>query len=288
MARRCGFTLVELLVVMVIVGILIALLLPAVQTARESARRVQCANNLKQIGLAQTTYERVNKKFANNAGDFRQTTAQNIPTWLAAILPHMEDAPLFNSWAQAVGYGNSGGFMPTSNTEVNALFASPVRSFYCPSRRPAAAYPIPSKLPIAVGPLVRVTTASRSDYAINGGAEAQPTDSFANPSIGLPGIWEAGGPKTGNAKTVRGQHGKDGLSKTYLAEEKMIPMDAYDNGKFWGDTGSIFTCPLGDCVRFVEKPPEHDTPTYTNQNAACWSCHTFGSAHPSTWNAVYC
>ena len=80
----------------------------------------------------------------------------------------------------------------------------------------------------------------------------------------------------------------DGLSKTYYAAEKMIPADEYEDGTFWGDSNSIFVCPLGDCVRFAEQPPQHDPLVHLDQNQACKSCHNFGGSHPSTWNAVYC
>ena len=97
---RCGFTLVELLVVIAIIGILIGLLLPAVQAAREAARRMQCTNNLKQIGLACQNYHDVNKAFP---------TSSTCPSWYnyfesmewwhatVAILPYMEQNALYDS-----------------------------------------------------------------------------------------------------------------------------------------------------------------------------------------------
>ena len=132
--QRRAFTLVELLVVIAIIGILIALLLPAIQNAREAARRTQCANNLKQIGLAAVAYERINGKFANNSGDFRQITAPTFPTWICALLPQMEEASMFNTWAQIVGY-RTGTPQPVSSQIITTLFSSPVKSLYCPSRR---------------------------------------------------------------------------------------------------------------------------------------------------------
>lgn len=103
---RSGFTLIELLVVIAIIGVLIALLLPAVQAAREAARRAQCINNLKQIGIALNTYHDAHKTFPPGylsevpAGANRETSTEDLGTgwgWGSMILPQMEQGPLYNA-----------------------------------------------------------------------------------------------------------------------------------------------------------------------------------------------
>lgn len=89
-ARARGFTLIELLVVIAIIAILIALLLPAVQQAREAARRTQCRNNMKQLGLAIHNYHDSHRVFPYAWGS-------NQETWSALILPYMDQAPLYNT-----------------------------------------------------------------------------------------------------------------------------------------------------------------------------------------------
>ncbi len=107
-----GFTLVELLVVIAIIGILIALLLPAVQAAREAARRTQCGDNLKQIGVALQNYHDVNRSFPTmtvfgGGGSSPQPAYHH--TWLTALLPYMEQQPLYErtnkmtwAWGQPI------------------------------------------------------------------------------------------------------------------------------------------------------------------------------------------
>lgn len=101
-SRRAGFTLVELLVVIAIIGILVALLLPAVQQAREAARRLQCQNNLKQLGLALHTYHDAQKAFPPSIvfdpGQNPQDSDNFRPNWVINILPYIEQQALFDSF----------------------------------------------------------------------------------------------------------------------------------------------------------------------------------------------
>src|SRR5436853_3107869 len=100
--RRAGFTLIELLVVIAIIGVLIALLLPAVQAAREAARRLQCVNNLKQIGIALLNYHDqvgmfplggiTDPNLNDPAGGVWGSA--NLVNWRALILPHLEESPI--------------------------------------------------------------------------------------------------------------------------------------------------------------------------------------------------
>jgi prepilin-type N-terminal cleavage/methylation domain-containing protein len=261
MSRRAGFTLVELLVVIAIMGILVALLLPAIQFAREAARRTSCMNNLKQVGLAAIQHENVRRHYAN-----RTESNAREGTWITAIMPYMEEMVLFDQWRQMVK-SNPGLNTPAAKT----LFATPVVSLYCPSRRPAAAYPARSFSP-----------AAHTDYALNGGASARP-DEF---NLRWPGIWERQGPNPGSrpSKAIRYKDIKDGLSKTYLVSEKAVSALHYSSGRDPGDDSSIYTCERGNCVRWAKRVPIHDQ----LERESCWSCHNFGSAHPTSFNAVYC
>ncbi len=102
--KRRGFTLIELLVVIAIIAILIALLLPAIQQAREAARRTQCKNNLKQLGIAIHNFHDMHKEFPKASYDGVWGLNSRGWSWIAEILPQMEQASLY----EATGLGTGG------------------------------------------------------------------------------------------------------------------------------------------------------------------------------------
>lgn len=132
--RRNGFTLIELLVVIAIIAVLIALLLPAVQQAREAARRSQCKNNLKQMGLALHNYHDVHNVFPPGWVDLRNTTAstyKNFWGWGTFLLPYLDQAALYQQANFNQGWNN---VMDTSSPTAMGHITTKVLSVYlCPS-----------------------------------------------------------------------------------------------------------------------------------------------------------
>jgi prepilin-type N-terminal cleavage/methylation domain-containing protein/prepilin-type processing-associated H-X9-DG protein len=149
---RCAFTLIELLVVIAIIAVLIALLLPAVQSAREAARRSQCVNNLKQIGLALHNYESANGSFPWTQGTvmsiYPNLTSGKMPwepgwdgnsmEWmnfgaLALMLPYMEQTPVYNSINFNFGVHNYGGQWGGTDVCQATAINTVIKTFICPS-----------------------------------------------------------------------------------------------------------------------------------------------------------
>jgi prepilin-type N-terminal cleavage/methylation domain-containing protein len=173
MKKRVGFTLVELLVVIAIIGILVALLLPAIQAAREAARRTQCQNHLKQLALGAMNHVD-SQKFYPSAGwgwrwigDPNSGYGRNQPGgFLYSLLPYIEEQQLRNA-----GQGI------TTATQLEQVMlgvvATPVAAFNCPSRRQSIPYPFSQFSPLATNLQSCTDTGgcvvARTDYTANSG-----------------------------------------------------------------------------------------------------------------------
>jgi prepilin-type N-terminal cleavage/methylation domain-containing protein/prepilin-type processing-associated H-X9-DG protein len=128
-SSRLAFTLIELLVVIAIIAILIGLLLPAVQKVRDAAARMQCSNNLKQLGLATHSYHDVHQALvpAFIGDNSEEATLNSWPTWGVLLLPYIEQGNVSNLWDQKrlVGY------------QQPSAYQTQVKIYLCPARPPA-------------------------------------------------------------------------------------------------------------------------------------------------------
>ncbi len=182
-AARLGFTLVELLVVIAIIGILVALLLPAIQAAREAARRTQCTNNIRQIGIAMMNFETSKKRLPVGAtqrfGDDPKTGSPytSDPTmfsWISSMMPYLEEASLYGTVDWTIPLGDRYNATPP-DTAHHIKFAS----YTCPSAEPVE--------------IVNTFYGARGNYAGNVGIgkiwmnDTSPTQdcAYANPNSRL-------------------------------------------------------------------------------------------------------
>jgi prepilin-type N-terminal cleavage/methylation domain-containing protein len=137
--KRNGFTLIELLVVMAIIAILIGLLMPAVQSAREAANRISCANNLKQIGLAMHLYHDQHWKLPPNRRNMGPNgESKEGQSWAWMILPYLEQDNLYKLWPDGWPYPGidpSLPIPPNAGLIAGKVLSMAVPNFNCPSFR---------------------------------------------------------------------------------------------------------------------------------------------------------
>ncbi len=301
-AKQHGFTLVELLVVITIIGILISLLLPAVQAAREAARRMQCSNNLKQLGLACMTHESLQHFLPSGGwsylwvGDPDRGFSRTQPGgWVYNILPFMEQDAIHD-----MGRG-----LATADKKIELTRASemPLTFLSCPSRRTPTLYEGPNPgydmFNLTAGSTV---SASLTDYAGNGGTVGvlttswwvpiDPTNGNPDPASGDPSFadktsfaWPTGlfgkvNGVFGPASMTRFSDIPDGASNTYLISEKYVCPDRYEGGSA-ADNSPVFEGYDWDVIRWSSVGMVQDTAGYGDGEF-------FGSAHPSGANAVFC
>jgi prepilin-type N-terminal cleavage/methylation domain-containing protein len=140
---RPAFSLIELLAVMAIIGVLVGLLMPAVQATRESAARTQCANNLKQIGLAMQMYHDTYQRLPPSRTRMGPNgiTIEG-PSWAWLILPYLEQEHLYKMWQEGWPYPNvdpSQPLAPDANAQASAVLSRPTPQYTCPSFREVGA-----------------------------------------------------------------------------------------------------------------------------------------------------
>lgn len=219
MSRRRGFTLIELLVVIAIIAVLVALLLPAVQQAREAARRTQCKNNLKQIGIALHNYHDT----ANTLppGWISSATGPTRWGWGTFILPYLEQSSLYSALAGASGMDVNSNMATGFNAVMTTLpqpglLQTPLAAFRCPSDTGSNTVdtPLPNGYMVMMPPMANTTSFGRSNYAGVVGANVD----WMSP----PTTRSAGGAFAQNSRR-NFRDFSDGLSNSFLVGERRSP-----------------------------------------------------------------
>jgi prepilin-type N-terminal cleavage/methylation domain-containing protein len=296
LSRRSGFTLVEMLVVISIIGILISMLLPAVQQAREAARRLQCLNNLKQISLAVMNNENVTHRFPAGGwgwmwvGDPDRGDGENQPGgWAYNILPYLELNSLHN-----IGIGMKDA---DKKTQASKMIGNALPEFICPTRRQPGIWPYHPGNDSQTYNADKTLLAARTDYAINKGSWFVDTLEGPKSVDDTEYQWPDTSTITGISfvkSMIRPMDVTYGLTNTYLIGEKYLNLDDYASGRDWGDDSSLYQGDDYDIARYTALirieddkkvtelvPPMKDSRLYSD-----YFC--FGSAHPLTWQMSFC
>jgi prepilin-type N-terminal cleavage/methylation domain-containing protein len=300
-ARSNGFTLVELLVVMTVIGVLVSLTVPAVQSAKESARRLQCGNNMKQIGMACQIHVNSEKHYPTGGwgwwwvGDPDRGYGKNQPGgWIYNILPGLELTNLRN-----MGKGQS---QTQKKHCANMLVHTPISVMACPSRRMAMLLPKSTdglKIANNADPnLPGDNFLTRADYAACCGSQNFNQYAIAGAIGGGPPSYDAvekwKWPDAENPKSKEYQNGViyvrsttrpvdilRGASHTIMAGEKYLNPANYLTGLDNGDNESMFSGQDNDNYRTTFDEPMRDKEGRVDNLR-------FGSPHAIVCNFVLC
>lgn len=252
----------ELLVVIAIIGTLVGLLLPAVQSAREAARRMSCSNNMKQVGLAIVGYEQARKSYPQG----RNLREQTGISWGFLLLPYLEQTAIYNAYDKTA----------RADDDKNIVaMRTPVSNFFCPSRRPPAAdrnFDNNDAPPVVKG------AAAGGDYAANAGTYYNYHWESDAPTFDP----KLGGPMHTYSR-VQSRQVTDGLSKTFAMGEKHIP-------KTTSGSADMMQHDQGDTAFFAADTPLtifRDTARGIADGPSDLNPRKYGSLHPGVTNFVF-
>ena len=274
-----AFTLVELLVVIAIIGILIALLLPAVQAAREAARRAQCVNNLKQLALACHNYESANKCFPISISPWPEGRRKNEKTaadlngkgWIISILPYIEQQALFDQFKSRGGFnGNFVDNLGIRRPECRDLVNQPLPVLTCPSDPQA---PMLSKNEFQWSDIEVATTNYKGvigDTRLWGNHSMwQGTEPDCHNTVGCNGIFY----RNNYQEPVKFSHILDGTAHTFLIGEDVPRYNAHSAAYY--SNGDYASC---------HAPPNFFPDETTVTRDHWWNVMSFRSLHPGGVN----
>jgi prepilin-type N-terminal cleavage/methylation domain-containing protein len=276
-ASRQGFTLVELLVVIAIIGVLVALLLPAVQAAREAARRMSCQNNLKQLGLGVANFEDTYKFLPSSRYDNRYT-------WAVEILPFIEEKNLAEQWDLTKSY----------YAQTTIARTTTVPGFFCPSRRSSklgtsGSISIPNNdqqdntsntpVPGALADYAACVGSTGRDYWWDGVGSSGGDNTLlkCRGAFKMKNNWATATPKPATVNGIRLAEVTDGMSNTIFIGEKHVQVGTF--GKSGGDC-SVFNGDKGCSYRGAGPTFALARTPQQNLNA------NFGSYHPGVCQFV--
>ena len=280
MKSRTAFTLVELLVVIAIIAMLVTLLLPAVQSAREAARRTQCVNNLKQIGLSWLNHESSHQHLPSGGwgwtwiGEPEKGFGERQPGgWIYNTLPYSEESSVWD-----MARGTTGDERKQALTRTLEVAFS---TMHCPSRREA-------ELTVNTGPVtngVPIKLVNKTDYATCvGDAPFSDWSNFPRSESEAENYsWRTHAGHNGvcyQISKVRLAQVTDGTSKTYMVGEKALAPERYRDGSDYGDNEFLLGGYNRDFHRTVALPPARD-------QLGVRMDFQFGSAHQAGWNMCY-